>query len=244
MLPFLRQFEQSKRVTREDCFNEYPKCYWTVKEEFNECLLLEDLSVRGFQLIDRHSQEVTADHVRLVLQALGEFHAVSFALKDQQPDKFNHLVSELKEIFIKRENSYLLNMLTEQPKLIFDLLSAEEDADLLTKMRKVFEKNAMDIAIDCLETNGSASVITHGDTWQNNILFKYDEDSNPIESCLLDWQVSRVSSPIIDLVYFIFTCTTKELREAHYNNFLKIYHESLSEHIRRYSPLIHLVKIQ
>ena len=78
-------------VVDVDGFHEYPQCYRTVDEEPNECLLLEDLSVHGFTIINRHTDEVTADHVRLVMKTLGKFHAISFALKDQQPDTFKEI---------------------------------------------------------------------------------------------------------------------------------------------------------
>lgn len=176
--------------------------------------------------------------MNLVMKTLGKYHAISFALKDQQPDKFKELSSDLKEVFLRKDDKQIRDYILMQNESCLSLLSAEEDADVLAKVKKLFEEHPMDIAADCLdlEAIGSAAIITHGDVWQNNILFKYDEDGKPTEICLLDWQVARLASPIIDLVYFMFLCTTKELRDAHYDNFLNIYHESLSEHIRRYLP--------
>lgn len=241
MLPFFRNFEQSKGVIiEENGFIEYPKCYGNVDAELNECIFLEDLSVRGFSIIDRYTQEISADHVRLIMQSLGKFHAISFALKDQQPDKFNELASSLDEIFVRREEAFLQEYFTLQSKVAFEVLSSEEDAHLLEKIKKLFENGVIDIAADCLdlESTGAASIITHGDTWQNNTMFRFDNDGKPIEISLIDWQLSRQSSPIIDIVYFMFCCTTKQLRDAHYENFLKIYHESLSAHIERYFGIL------
>ena len=66
-------------------------------------------------------------------------------------------------------------------------------------------------------------------------MFTYDNNGKPIDVNFLDWQTTRHASPIIDIVYFMFCCTTKELRDAHYDDFLKVYHNSLSAHVRRYS---------
>lgn len=230
-MPYFRQFEQSKGVI-ENGFIEYPKCYNTIDVEPYESLMLEDLSVRGFQIVDRYSEEISADHVSLIMRTLGKLHAISFALRDQQPEKFNHLTSELNEIFMNIKSEMKVAY-TKECEIIYDVLSAEEDADLLAKVKKLYEKNPVDIASDCLIPDEHA-VISHGDAWQNNIMFKYDDSGKPKEILLLDWQLSRLSSPIIDVIYFISLCTTKELRDVHYDNFLKIYHESLSEHIRRY----------
>lgn len=233
ILPILCQFEQSKGV-EEERFTEYPKCYRTVDEEPNECLLLEDLSVRGFTVIDRRREEVSVDHVRLVMKTLGKLHAISFALKDQEPHKFNEIVSNLSEVFIKREDDHLRDFFNKQGEHVFNSVSGEEDADVLAKAKKLYECDAYDVAADCLEKVGPATVISHGDAWQNNTMFRYDNSGKPIEICFLDWQTTRCSSPIIDIVYYMFCCTTKDLRDAHYDELLKVYHDNLTEHIRRF----------
>lgn len=218
----------------ENGFNEYPKCYRTGDVDLSECVLLEDLSVKGFTMIDRFTQEITADHVRLVMKTLGKFHAISFALNDQQPEKFVEFSSQLNEVFIRKDDPILREYFLKQSESVLNAVSDEKDAHLLAKVKKVFEMAPMDIAADCLDlkATGLAGVISHGDCWQNNVMFRQDKNGKPIGISLLDWQISRFSSPIIDIVYYMFCCTTKELRDDNYDEFLKIYHESLSAHIR------------
>lgn len=242
-MPFFREFQESKGVIlKEDGFIEYPKCLRCVDIEPSECVFLEDMSVRGFSIIDRYTEDVTFDHVRLVMESLAKFHAISFALKDQQPEKFKELSSELTELFVRREVPFMKEWYNKMMDNIFYIFSSEEDADLLSKLKKLRETDIVDIAYDCANMTHaeSATVISHGDCWQNNIMFKYDTNKKPIEVSLLDWQVSRHSSPIIDIVYFLFICTTKELRDAHYDEFLWIYHNTLSTHIRRYVRFDHI----
>lgn len=176
---------------------------------------------------------MTADHVRLVMKGFAKFHAISFALKDQHPEKFNELTSNLSEVFISETNVQLRYYLTEQAKEVFKALSDEDE--LLAKVKKFYEREALDIAADCidLESTGFASVITYGDVHQNNILFRNDENGKPIEANFLDWQGVRHSSPILDIAFFIFCSTTKEVRDIHYDEFLNVYHETLTVHIRR-----------
>lgn len=50
---------------------------------------------------------------------------------------------------------------------------------------------------------------------------------------MLDWQVSRYVSPVLDFVHFIFSCTDRDLREKHYDELLNIYHGSLKELLDR-----------
>lgn len=51
--------------------------------------------------------------------------------------------------------------------------------------------------------------------------------------CLLDWQVLRYCSPVVDLHYNIFSSTDKQFREQHYKELLQTYHSSLSKTIQR-----------
>lgn len=47
--------------------------------------------------------------------------------------------------------------------------------------------------------------------------------------CLIDFQISRYCSPVLDLVYFLFVCTSGEMRAIHYDELLTIYHRSLKD---------------
>lgn len=233
-MPYFRQFEQSKGVAM-DGFIEYPMCYRTIDDDFNECVILEDLNVGGFKMIDRFTEDVTADHVRLVMQMLGKFHAISFALKDQQPKKFDELTLNLSELYIRKNDKQLRDYFNMMAKSVLDALSSDADAFLRSKVTKLFEKDAIDVAADCLDIKSNEPIaVTHADTWQNNTMFKYDENGKPIEVRLLDWQMVRAASPVLDIVYYIFCCTTKQLRDEHYDEFLMTYHGSLSLHIRKY----------
>lgn len=81
VLPMFRRFQESKGVIpEENGFHEYPKCYKTIDAEVDETLIFQDLKADHFEMFDRR-QEIGADHVRLIMNALGKFHALSFALR-------------------------------------------------------------------------------------------------------------------------------------------------------------------
>lgn len=191
--------------------------------------------MRGFKAIDRNKEELTFHHVQLYLRALAKYHAISLTLKDQRPNKFQEIASNLKEVNFCRENSLMRQIFAHQSKCIFNALDAKNDAHLVKKLEKLFEKEAIDVVADCIEQESTetATVISYGDAQQNNLLFKYDKKQKPIEVILLDWQTSRVASPITDIVYFMFICTSKKLRDTHYESLLNEYHDNLSTHIRR-----------
>ena len=235
-MPYFRTFEQSKGVdVDKDGFIAYPECYRTVDVDLNECIFLEDLNNRGFEMLDFHSKETTIDHVRLFLIALAKFHAISFALNDQQPEKFKQLTSNLNEIIIAKGNFASLSYYEFRAQNVIRAVSAPDDTHLHVKVKEFFANGALNVAIESIERelNESATVISFGDAHRNNTMLKCDSNGNPVEICLIDWQMARRASPVIDFAYFVFCSTTKEMRDIHYENLLKTYHDHLSAHIRR-----------
>lgn len=234
VLPALRRFEQSKCADPEINFKDYAQCYRTVDMEFSECLLLEDLDARGFVMLDRCHEDITVEHIRLLMRSLAKLHAISFAMKDQQPEQFQELVRDFDEVYLAKERQIDRDYYLHQANYIKKLVSREGDAHLMARVEKLFEIEPMDIAMNCIDPKISGcAVISHGDTWDYNLMFRYDDNGKPIEISLLDWQMSRYSSPVIDILFFMFLCTKKKLRDAHYDEFLNCYHEQLSLNIRK-----------
>lgn len=48
----------------------------------------------------------------------------------------------------------------------------------------------------------------------------------------LDFQLSRISNPVCDLSYFLYACTSNKILN-NLEKYLRIYHESLSLHLRQ-----------
>lgn len=55
----------------------------------------------------------------------------------------------------------------------------------------------------------------------------------PVNISLLDYQIGRYSSPILDLVYFLFSSTDKPLRDNYYTEVIQLYHNALSKNLTK-----------
>ncbi|KAJ6638157.1 hypothetical protein Bhyg_10890 [Pseudolycoriella hygida] len=235
LLPLFQQFQKGKGIdTTVDGFFEFAKCYRTVGTEMDEALFFEDLKTSGFEMHNR-LEDISIEHVQLVMQGLGKFHALSFALRDQQPEKFDSFKS-LTEIFMNRQDDQnfttYMKTLTERARAT---LSPDTHAGLIEKFTSLFEGKELSVMLDLL--NGSLSepyaVVCHGDCWNNNLLFKYDSNGKPNGIRFLDWQIARYASPACDISHYLFCCTTKKLRDQHYESLLKIYYKSFSDLLNR-----------
>lgn len=233
ILPLFKNFQNSKGISDNNGFMEYPECYRTITDEKYEAIFLKDLGMDNFIMFNR-LESVTFDHVKLIMIILGKYHAVSFAIKDQLPEKIKEY-EKLEDIFTQRDNDETLLQYFEALKTrAIDTLCKIENNDLIEKIENLFGKKSF---FDILKkiVNGKEAepyaVLCHGDCWNNNILFKY-ENNKPIDARLIDWQILRYASPVCDLMYYLFTCTTKKLRDQHYHELLNIYYDTLSGYLK------------
>lgn len=201
----------------------------------SECLFLEDLKLRQFDMMNLRQEPLTFEHMSLMMRALGKFHAISFALKAQQPVKFKQLSDLVFEQYWTMISAEFGHILVSTFDNLLSCLEKENRHDLLEKIKQLAGD---DICATVLKLVSSSSaepyaVICHGDVTTNNSMFRKDNHGKPIEVQLIDWQFCRYASPITELILYLLCSTTKELRDEHYNDFLKIYHDSLSDLMTR-----------
>lgn len=195
ILPYFRLFQESRHVPRVNGFYEYPRCYKAIQAEQMECLFFQDLAERRFTMIDKN--DLTVEHILLVMKSIGKFHAISFALKDQQPEKFEEIASELHEPMFKA------NYILQNTSIAFNSaaintinsITDEKDAHLLKALLKLYEKTQYEIILECIDAELAEpyAVITHGDMWSNNTMFRLDDDNKPKRACLIDWQLVKLN---------------------------------------------------
>lgn len=201
VLTMFRDFQEACGVAPEaNGFFEFPGFCRAIDSELSEALIFKDLREEGFVMYDR-LKAPTFEHVRLVMNAIGKFHGLSFALRvseelrtgpdiaitnrntskqDQLPEKLEQC-NDLPEIFMNDMNkcrSYVDNF----SGIICGLL--DDDAELKKKVEKLLYGNFVGEILDSVspEAAGQYAVICHGDCWNNNILFRHNTVSaaNPV----------------------------------------------------------------
>ncbi|XP_066992694.2 uncharacterized protein [Anabrus simplex] len=192
----------------------------------NETLVLEDLRPLGYRMVDRR-QQLDLEHCVVALRALAQFHALSVALNDRDPSLMDHF----REGFYTPERRHILSPFL-QPTL--DTLASAvekwpEYERFGDKIRQI-AATSVDRIIDVVKPkNNSLCVLNHGDFWINNILFRYHPKNGKVLGAkFVDFQVSRYSSPALDLQYFIYTSAKEDVRDKSLRHLLQEYHASLT----------------
>lgn len=174
VMPAFEQFQRSKGVKG---FRGYPKCYGCVFDEDKEqyLIVMEDLRQRQFGMWPKRDP-VELEHVKAVIVELAKFHAISFAMKDQQPEIFDQL-KHIDDLLIEllKQNTFLGYLKGSHEQILHVLTEyLPQHAD---KFRQIWA-NTLPLVNQMLDgkTWEPFAVFLHGDLWNNNTMFQYEEE--------------------------------------------------------------------
>lgn len=72
-------------------------------------------------------------------------------------------------------------------------------------------------------------VISHGDCWTSNLLFRYDSTTGqPLEVIMVDQQLVHETCIVNDLIHAIYISTDLKFRKNHLNDLLSIYYNEFN----------------
>ncbi|KAH8409100.1 hypothetical protein KR009_006842 [Drosophila setifemur] len=235
-LPLAEQLQEKWRVPPKDRFRQHARCLGTRQDEPNECIVLSDLTASGYVLHNRFL-DLSVEQVRLVIRSYARLHALSLAAKRQWPERM-HPLQQLVDIFEQRREDHALGVYFENLKgsALSALISPADDT-YRARLEAYFSRGSYFQLLLPL-VNGSNcepfAVMCHGDCWNNNILYKVGQRPGELEDVrLIDWQLMRYASPVTDLAYFLFTCTSRTFRQRHMRDMLEEYHAELGQHLTR-----------
>ncbi|KAJ3646079.1 hypothetical protein Zmor_023690 [Zophobas morio] len=231
VFPIFKEFQVSRGMKRP--FDSVPKCYGVYSDEFRLVIVLENLKKLGYDLWPK-AKPLSREVINIVIKDYAKFHATSVALQEQHPKKFRKLLEGSPEDVMKEafKSSGFENMFKNGVEMVHELLTDNVKNDILEKWLKLkdqvyFILGEMEPGVDDLK------VINHGDCWVNNFLYKFEneEKTNVSKVAILDWQMSKFTSPVTDLSYFLFTGISDE-DIADIETILRDYHKYLCEYLR------------
>ncbi|KOB67194.1 Uncharacterized protein OBRU01_20154, partial [Operophtera brumata] len=201
-----------------------PRVYYTDNEHCGEVIAMEDMSSSGYRPFV-NEMFLDLEHVTVALRSLARLHALSYILKEQDPELYDEITGICVPLS-ENTNKRYFEVLTDRLTKALSKFEKTPHVSLLEKLRKHCSKyyeKSIDLA------NGIC--ISHGDVWKENILFQYKEDK-PVSCCLIDYQTTRMSSPAFDTLYLIISSTHTNLRRKHYHQLLDIYYQTFHQTLK------------
>lgn len=191
--------------------------------------IFDDLSAEGFQMGPKHALDRA--HFELALKGLGRLHAASLEFKVRNSKRFQEISDKLFKIDIleiQQMGSKIMGL--DAIRLFKEKYPEKADHPGLENLANSFMKNYTDHRKFVWQGEEPWRVLCHGDFNRNNMLFKYDEGGNPVAVKFFDLQTSRVTSPVIDLSFFIYLNSTLELRKQ--TDLLQLYFSPIESKMR------------
>ncbi|KAF2358972.1 Protein of unknown function DUF227 [Trinorchestia longiramus] len=211
----------------------FASCYLVSSEPRKEILFFEDKRKMAFKMADRM---VGLDdlHVISVVTELARLHASSTLVKENLgEEKFCEKYDFLGDFFTEditntKDGSFadaFSGYLETGSKIAGKVAGYEQVSAALAAMAPTCFETLKKVTT---ESDPKFRVVNHGDCWNNNLLFRY-EDGQVVDVCLLDLQICRHASLALDLNYFFFTSLNGDTRKKGLKSYLAAYYNAFKE---------------
>ncbi|XP_059486483.1 uncharacterized oxidoreductase dhs-27-like [Neocloeon triangulifer] len=222
---------------------DYPmvKCYLANERG----VILEDLSLSGHEIVSKpltgqNYCSLEYPHIEMIFQALASFHAASAGTD------WLKLLPLLNEDGLfegcgrKMMHARLMNGISFVNEVLkVEFPEAFEKYGSWLSSGAFYEK-IIDI---CRPSKKWQNYLCHGDLWENNVMFKFDEDGKPSGLKMIDLQLVRYSPVSFDLQFFLYLCTDKPFRDANEVPLLATYVEFFNRNLPKSEPELTLKKL-
>ncbi|XP_065163885.1 uncharacterized protein [Atheta coriaria] len=233
--PSFHKFQDEHQVSQP--YNNTAKFYGAIDEEHKETLVLENLKSKNYDMWDR-KQLMNEAHLKCALKTFAKFHGTSYAMQKLRPDLYKEITEKMDhDVFyeVLDKMKYLEQMKTMIDNLttaLFDPVKDKTYVDIMDTFAANINKD-----INAAFDYHANDVILQGDCWCSNALYQYEDMSKraePKNMKMLDFQLTKLGSPVMDLSYFFYAAASKECFDR-LDYFLKFYHDSLSDHLAEFN---------
>ncbi|CAL4158927.1 unnamed protein product [Meganyctiphanes norvegica] len=198
----------------------------------SEFLIMNDLRLDKFKMVDR-KLGLDLPHTILALRELGRYHASWKLLKGKTSEK--EMMARYPYLAIKSWQNipdgmgddldgWFQGSVDNAVKLLKTVTGYEKAIKWLETIKPDFRK----IFIEQMNSSEQFAVLTHGDYWSNNMLFRYDSEGCPCEIIMIDLSNYTHSSLATDLNYLLFCSLDGNTRKTHLSTFLSAYYNSFA----------------
>lgn len=171
----LPAFEQLQKINAvSEPFKEYPHFITSTMEEMHETIIMENLKAKGYIMKNRR-EPLDYTHTKYVITHYAKYHALSFALRDQHPEKFEEIAKITQTSFFDDSSREAMEV-TMNSTCTRAIKAFTEDDQKELELLRYLEKYCYDVLeYSCRGSEaGQHGVIIHGDSWINNMLFRYE----------------------------------------------------------------------
>ncbi|XP_028135617.1 uncharacterized protein LOC114330472 [Diabrotica virgifera virgifera] len=228
IVPIFNKLQTDLKI--KNIFNKIPKCYRTLMKDGYEIIILENLSFSGWGVIDSFVS-LNAEGQEVIAKNIAQYHALSFALRHIDKQTFDKHATDFnmtnREVMVKI-NDVFQDLLC---KIIENTLEETNKQEMLSKFRILMKNVNEQTMLNIVDDLPKEVVVVHGDLHKFNLMYKFKDKSSGsiVDAMFIDFQDSRIHSPVLDLTYYFFFSVQIPFKAS---DFLKYYHQELTTYLR------------
>lgn len=247
--PTYQKFLQDKKV--KDGFSSVPKSLGFCEKNFKGIVALENLREKGFTLFDK-TKHMNHDHFDLIFRTFAKFHAISFAMKDQNRELHDQFCDHCPNVCQILKSQGFEKAMAKSVTQFVSKLDPENDRYLIERLGDNLGPKIEDHILNLSDHLSEYSILTKGDCWVNNMMILYEvnfflvdiffiylrvqifQDKNeeyPKDLALIDWQCVTRASPVHDFASLFYSVASEET-VCNYKHYLRLYHDELKRRIK------------
>ncbi|XP_041985049.1 uncharacterized protein LOC121737436 [Aricia agestis] len=186
-----------------------PTFYGANDEYMKETLVLENLTLKGYETYDRF-KAINCEYASECIKQLAIFQALSIALFKYDPKKFERTKTMLSSVYNFKDLAGMIKGILDNA---LKIVKPENKARLAAFTQARVDLNDFEEFLKPVKR----LVLVHGD-------YKV----SPV-----DYQAARHGNPITDLLFFIFSGSDKKFRARHFKSSIELYYEELCNGLQR-----------
>ncbi|XP_046684314.1 uncharacterized protein LOC124370032 isoform X3 [Homalodisca vitripennis] len=205
-------------------------------------IVLEDLREKGFIMGDKRNG-LDFEHCRLFVAAAASLHAASLAVLEEDPKLINIVGKEKMFVCGQAVTPGLQRMVSCALRCLAEYTETSDRFNKYTDLIMGCSNNILETVVEAVKVRKDEfNTMNHGDGWNNNMMFRYNDEGLPCEVRLLDFQYTRYASPVTDIVYFIWASANDDVRSHRIDELYTFFVDEINKnlkHLNRSERLSH-----
>uniref|UniRef100_A0A1B6GPN4 CHK kinase-like domain-containing protein n=1 Tax=Cuerna arida TaxID=1464854 RepID=A0A1B6GPN4_9HEMI len=196
-------------------------------------IILEDLKEKRFVLGDKKNG-LDFEHCRLYVAAAASLHAASLTVLEEDPELISIVGKEKMFVSSQPVKHGLQTMVSCGLRCLAEYTETSDKFNKYTELIRDCSTTILDTVIEAVKPRKDEfNAMNHGDAWTNNMMFRYNDKGSPCEVRLLDFAITKYASPLNDIVYFIWTSASDNVRTHRLDELYAFYVEELNKNLKR-----------
>ncbi|CRL03776.1 CLUMA_CG016261, isoform B [Clunio marinus] len=197
-----------------------------------EIIVLDDLKAAGYEMLNR-KVGLNMEQTKMLLTKLAKFHAAS-AIRYQKDGIIQHHFDRSTMPLFPTDGPMAEGFEKMSKTFEDSIRNYGGHDDIADKISRWNMKKLLTAFVDIAKPMRCGfQILNHGDTWLNNMMFKFDKQTNSaVDVRLIDYQMSFWGSPTADLLYFLLSSVEDDIKVDHFDEFIDFYHEQLTASLK------------